>query len=348
MKKKHLIRIWILLSLVAVAGCNMPASEEPSQEINITQAYQTIEAHLTEAVGQPLKGSTETPTAPPAPTDSGDSTPVESPTATATVQPTVSAAPNCDQAAAAYPKIDITIDDNTELAPGQKFTKIWRVVNVGQCTWTPEYTVVLFSGDRMGAAEGTTLTENIAPNQTVDISVDMIAPEQPGVYQGNWKLRNAAGEYFGIGPGGSSPFWVRINVVQTLTSTPTTAPTPTTEPLVQASGPLTLAKNDFVDLDYLVIDSAAGDLQYRFDAPAEHQLIPQGSVVWGVFGDNQPGLGDCQSASLASTPLVIENIAVGTYICYRTDLSLLGWMRYDLLDTGDNSLTLEMLTWQTP
>jgi len=348
MKNRHLIRNWILLSFVAVAGCNVPAPEDASQQINITQAYQTVEALLTEAVGQPLIVNTETPTAPPQPTGNEGSTPIATtPIATATVQPPTSVSPNCDQAAAAYPKIDITIDDNTELSPGQKFTKVWRVVNVGDCPWTPDYTIVLFSGDRMGAAESITLEQNIATNQTVDISVDMIAPDEPGVYQGNWKLRNASGQYFGIGPGGSSPFWVRINVIQVLTITPTTAPTATPTPLVQAHGALTLVNDDYVDLDYLEIDSAAGDLQYHFDTPDEHQLIPQGSVVWSVFGSDQPGLGGCQAATLESSPLVLENIAVGTYICYRTNLSLLGWLRFDQLGT-DGSLDLEMLTWQTP
>jgi len=328
--------------LVTAAGCNMPAPEDVSQQINITQAYQTVEAHLTEAAEQP--GIIETLVAHPTTTGDGGSVPIT----TATMQLPTTASPVCDQAAAAYPKIDITINDNTEMTPGQRFTKVWRVVNVGNCPWTPAYAVVLFSGDRLGAQKSITLAQNIAPNQSVDISVDMVAPKEPGVYQANWKLRNESGQYFGIGPNGSSPFWVRINVVQVLTSTPTTAPTATPTPIAQASGALTLVNDDFVDLDYLQIDSVAGDLQYHFDTPSEHQLIAQGSVLLGVFGSEQPGLADCQMASLESSALVLEDIAIGTYICYRTDLSLLGWMRFDLLSTEDDSLGLELLTWQTP
>jgi hypothetical protein len=42
------------------------------------------------------------------------------------------------------------------------------------------------------------------PGQTVEITVDMVAPLKPGTYQGNWKLRNASNVLFGIGPNGSA------------------------------------------------------------------------------------------------------------------------------------------------
>jgi hypothetical protein len=89
----------------------------------------------------------------------------------------------------------------------------------------------------------------------VDISVDMIAPATAGTYQGNWKLRNASNVFFGIGPGGGSPFWVRIVVSTSLTSVATTSASTTITPTtpqpggVQASGQRTLANNDGLDLD---------------------------------------------------------------------------------------------------
>ncbi len=339
----HFRKSLIMLGLLAAAGCNMPSSEVATQGMNVTQAYQTVEAHLTAAVGLPSIVVTETLVAPPPLTDGNVSTPM--PTATTS---RITPSPICDQAAAAYPKIDITIDDNTEMVPGQTFTKTWRVVNVGTCPWTTEYAVVLFSGDRMGASDSIAFTENIAPNQTVDISVDMVAPTDPGAYQGNWKLRNAAGQYFGIGPSGSSPFWVRIEVIQVLTSTPTTTPTVTPTPVIQVSGHLTLAVDQYIDLDYMQIDSALGDLLYQYNAPSEHQLIPQESAVLGIFGGVQPGLADCQAISLGNSTLNIEDIDIGTYICYRTDLGLYGWLRFDNLSVDDHSLMIEILTWQTP
>ncbi len=90
----------------------------------------------------------------------------------------------------------------------------------------------------------------VAPGQTVDISVDLIALLQAGTYQGNWKLRNASQVWFGIGPVGSDAFWVRIKVQEIATLTPTqAAPTTTATPGVQASGAKTLAPGDGLNLD---------------------------------------------------------------------------------------------------
>jgi len=119
----------------------------------------------------------------------------------------------CDLAAAGVP-IDISIPDDTPLLPGQPFTKVWRLQNVGGCTWTREYTVALFSGEGMGAQAILPVPGDVPPGQTVEISVDMVAPQMPGKHQGNWKLRNPSNNWFGIGPNGSAPFWVRIVVKQ--------------------------------------------------------------------------------------------------------------------------------------
>jgi hypothetical protein len=343
MINRFLIRPYMLLFILAVTGCNMPASDNVTPGINITQAYQTVEAHLIEAEAQPPIAAVESPTAAPPLSDGEESAPI----ATAAA-PLSTPQPVCDQAAAAYPKIDITIDDNTEMAPGETFTKVWRVVNVGSCSWTTAYAVVLFSGDGLGASEIIAFTQNIAPNQSVDISVDMVAPNDPGSYQGNWKLRNAAGQYFGIGPNGSSPFWVRINVIQVATITPTDTPTATQTPVVQASGQLILVNDQYVDLDYMQIDTAAGDLLYHYDTPTEHHLIPQSSVVLGIFGSVTPSLSDCQAVILGGSALRLEDVDIGTYLCYRTDLGLYGWVRFDNLSMDDDSLSFEMLTWQTP
>lgn len=109
---------------------------------------------------------------------------------------------------------DITIPDDMELAPGEKFTKTWRLQNAGSCSWTIGYMLYFESGDSMGAPASLELTsETIQPGDTVDVSVDMIAPQEPGAYQGNWKIRNVKGDGFGGGPY-SKAFWVKINVVE--------------------------------------------------------------------------------------------------------------------------------------
>ena len=223
--------ILLFLSLLGVAaGCNMPVAQETDKPVpDLTQLVETVHVRLTQAViaTVPVR-STLTP-----------STVVLSsltPTLTAnsptqTIQPglpthTQQALQACDQAGAGTP-IDITIPDDTLMEPGQSFTKIWRLQNVGECTWSTSYRIFLFSGDPLGASNNIALSRQVSPGDSVDIAIDMVAPSRAGAFQGNWKLRNPDGMAFGIGPSASAPFWVRIVVEVTPTPTVTRTPTPT-------------------------------------------------------------------------------------------------------------------------
>jgi hypothetical protein len=107
---------------------------------------------------------------------------------------------------------DVTVPDDTALAPNTSFTKTWRLKNVGTCTWSTGYKVDFASGNPMSAVFPVNLPTIVAPGQTVDVSVNMVAPPTTGIYQGFWKFKNAAGAAFGIGSTASEPFWVKINV----------------------------------------------------------------------------------------------------------------------------------------
>jgi hypothetical protein len=52
---------------------------------------------------------------------------------------------------------------------------------------------------------------NIGPGQTVDISVQLTAPNQSGRYKGYWRLRNASGILFGVGNSGEESIYVDVN-----------------------------------------------------------------------------------------------------------------------------------------
>ena len=107
---------------------------------------------------------------------------------------------------------DVTVPDGTNFAASTPFTKIWRLRNIGNSTWTSAFSVVFISGEMMSTVSPQFLTTNVIPGQTVDIAVNMVAPANPGAYQGFWALRNASGVLFGIGPTANSPFWVKITV----------------------------------------------------------------------------------------------------------------------------------------
>ena len=107
---------------------------------------------------------------------------------------------------------DVTIPDGTILEPEEAFTKIWRVQNGGESTWTTEYALLFHEGDRMGGLYEVHLEEEVQPNQTVDLSVELIAPKEPGTYTGYWIMRNPNGVLLGTGPENDQPFFVMIEV----------------------------------------------------------------------------------------------------------------------------------------
>jgi hypothetical protein len=339
-----------LLVLALLTGCNMPGRGVEPVGIDVTQAYQTVQAQLTQAVAQtPIETTSPalTPLLEEAATQTPEIKPTTEPENPTDIPPSEK---RCDQAAAAYPKIDITIEDDTEMVPDEEFTKIWRVVNVGTCTWTPEYDVVFFSGELMDAPVSLSLNTMVLPNQSVDLSVDMVAPNKAGTYQGNWKLRNLDGVLFGIGPNGESPFWVRIQVVKVATETPTSTPTLIPTTAVQANGLVTMVMSDTLNLDNLQVNAGGTDLEFRLTVaePPLHQLVPLGNVIMGIYGDTQPELLDCQNAPMTGEAITLEDLGTSSYICYRTDLGLPGWARVDALNPEDHTVGLQILTWKLP
>ncbi|HLF73966.1 MAG TPA: NBR1-Ig-like domain-containing protein, partial [Anaerolineales bacterium] len=149
-------------------------------------------------------------TQPPAPPSTLTPLPPLTPTATPLGQPPPTVSPSgCDKAAFVA---DVTVPDGTSFAPGAAFTKTWRLKNIGSCIWTTSYKLVYYSGAQMGAPTVVNLPWGATFGQTVDISVNMVAPAAAGDYRGFWILSNAGGQFFGIGAGASEPVWVEITV----------------------------------------------------------------------------------------------------------------------------------------
>ena len=103
---------------------------------------------------------------------------------------------------------DVTYPDNTVVPAGEKFTKTWKLQNVGHCTWKG-YTIAFVSGDRMSSPDTAPVPET-EPGKPVDVSIDLVAPTADGNYLGNFELRNADGKSMLIGT--ESIFWVKIVV----------------------------------------------------------------------------------------------------------------------------------------
>lgn len=107
---------------------------------------------------------------------------------------------------------DVTYEDGATVSPGQHLVKTWRIKNVGTCTWNSEYQLVFDSGDAMSGPASIQLTDiHITPGETMDISVELTAPDTSGTYRGNWKFRDPHGDIFGTTTG--NPIWVEIEVL---------------------------------------------------------------------------------------------------------------------------------------
>ena len=134
------------------------------------------------------------------------------PVATDTPVPDVSGPGGCTLNSAYV--ADVTVPDNTEFAPGEAFAKAWRVRNSGTCTWETGTRLVFVSGEPMDGAAAVDVPP-VAPGSTTDVSVDLVAPAEPGTYRGNWQLRAPDGTGFG------SVVYVQIVVPKPSTETPT-------------------------------------------------------------------------------------------------------------------------------
>ena len=210
MKTKKILILLVVLALT-LSACSSAKKEEEAQA--------TINAMYT-SVAQTLVVLTEQAT-PVVPTNTPQPTVTPQPTATqgATRTPTkiVPTSIPCDGATFAG---DITIPDNTVLAPGQSFTKTWSIKNSGTCDWTTAYKLVFLSGTAMGGV-ATNLKTPIGSGRADNVSVAMVAPLTKGNYAGYWIMQNPAGQNFG------EQVYVSIVVGTSITSTPTGTITPT-------------------------------------------------------------------------------------------------------------------------
>jgi uncharacterized protein YkwD len=136
-------------------------------------------------------------------------TPYAGPVATATPEaPTLSitAVANCKDSAILLQ--DVTIADGTNVPRGSNFTKTWQFKNSGDCPWTG-YSIAFVSGDRMGSLDSAPIPPTPS-KQTVNVSMDLTAPTNDGIYTGFFELRNALGTAVPIGI--EKDFWVKIVV----------------------------------------------------------------------------------------------------------------------------------------
>jgi hypothetical protein len=200
----------IFLFLILLASC---AQVEPTPMESFTSALppdaptpvvvRILNLDLSQAASPtaPIPSPTPLPTLAPPPTPDH---------ATAVSESESPAAPTCTN------KVEfvknLSVSDNTAFKPSQPFAKIWQVRNIGTCVWTTDYLLVYASGESMGSPPSVSLTQVVNPGETVDLRLNLIAPEAPKTYTGGWFLQDAAGTTFGLGPDSIQPLGLTIVV----------------------------------------------------------------------------------------------------------------------------------------
>ncbi len=105
---------------------------------------------------------------------------------------------------------DVTIPDGMQVTPRAKFTKIWKIKNIGDVAWPPGAQLLFVGGDNLGHEMTVPLSpaNGVNPGDEVDVAVEMVAPAELGRYMGYWRL---------AGPFGRRRFgqriWVHVHVV---------------------------------------------------------------------------------------------------------------------------------------
>ncbi|KAM4046688.1 protein ILRUN isoform 2-T2 [Anomaloglossus baeobatrachus] len=100
---------------------------------------------------------------------------------------------------------DVTIGEGESVPPDTQFTKTWRVQNTGSEAWPPGVCLRYVGGDQFGHVN-MVLVRSLDTQEMTDVSVPMCSPNQPGMYQGQWRMCTATGLYFG------DVIWVILSV----------------------------------------------------------------------------------------------------------------------------------------
>ncbi len=206
MKNKILITFLLLFLLSACISVQVDDAKTPTPSNFVTATLAPTKAGFVPFTLTPTLAITETPTL------------------------AITAPANCTNTAVLLR--DVTIQDNTQVKAGEKFTKTWEFQNTGTCPWI-NYSLKFAAGDQMNAPLSAPIAATL-PNDKVQVSVELTAPPTNGAYTGFFTLNTTTGSDVFIGI--EKTFWVKV-VVGSSTTVPTTSgASPTQSSSVGTSG----------------------------------------------------------------------------------------------------------------
>jgi hypothetical protein len=201
MLKTRLMKVQLLLALGAflLASCGGGNAPEATPTLGVNQIQTFAVATFSSALTMTAMAA---PTNTPAPTQT-PATPVTTLATNTGAVPVTGITPGAPVGGVAATSScyglafvsDVSIPDNTQMDPGETFTKTWKVKNTGSCAWDAGFKFQNTGGEPLGTAF--TLPASVAAGQTYDISVPMTAPSTNGTLRSNWRMSTATGQYFG-------------------------------------------------------------------------------------------------------------------------------------------------------
>lgn len=243
------------------------------------------------------------------------------PAATNTPAPAATTAPAPCVNGAAF-VADLNLDDKNMTAPpvmqpGQRFTKGWRFRNSGNCNWAASFFMGFVFGNVPGAQMGgqpTQVGRVVAPGQTADINVNLIAPSAPGTYQGFWQMNDTNGVPFG------ERVWVGITVPGV--ATPTPAPTNTPVPgITFTADRFSITQGECVTFRWSVEGvqgvwfSPVGQPYQNYGVPGVGSQVqcPQQTTTYQLRVQFNDGSVQTQSATITVTPATANDITINAF-----------------------------------
>ena len=218
--RKAAVLTFLVGALILTACGGIGEDPTPTTDPNIifTEAAITVQAQLTEM-------SALTPSA--TSTQAVTSTPMASPTLSTpfpTFAPLASSTPGAPASGGSTSGdkceyISQKYEDGTSFTAGQQFDMYWTIKNTGTTTWSTLYAYRKYSGDDISDKSSYAFTKSVAPNASVDVTVDMTAPSKSDSYMENWVLTNAEGRNF-------CNFYFEMRVGGTATPGPSKTPAP--------------------------------------------------------------------------------------------------------------------------
>lgn len=200
------------------------------------------------------------------------------------------------------------------LAPGQAFSKGWRIRNTGTCTWDSRYTFQFAGGSSPQAqmnGQPTAVQAKVPPGATYDMYVSMVAPLIPGTYQGFWTMRNPNSQPFG------DRVWVGIRVPAPATATPLPTQTPATD-IFFAVDRFQITQGQCVTFNWRVQNAQQthffrnGEAWQNFPVPPESQRVecPATTTTYNLRVVRSNGATEIQQATIYVNPQInAPNIA---------------------------------------